>query len=321
MSTPIESVAALTVGTVECVSPDEIKVLLELDAPQATALNTGVPIGFPRVNGYVLIPNQTGAVVGVITWLGVERSQFPKRSGLKDFGLVDLPFPLRKMSLTPVGTLVSGRGGERDQQRYLLKRGISAFPSVGDPVLLPTSEQFRSIIESQGVDGRVHIGVSTLAANATVSVDPNKLFGRHLAVLGNTGSGKSCSVAGLIRWSLECAEKERAALKQDKKTNIERVNARFIILDPNGEYLTTFSDMNARVFKVPHVTPTEFDPEALTVPAWMWNSTANGALLLGLNLVLNSHSFVEPCAKCGLALRFKNQLRCAWAESSGDTKG
>src|SRR5690606_40110513 len=60
-------------------------------------------------------------------------------------------------------------------------------------------------------------------SNATVSVDPDRLFGRHLAVLGNTGSGKSCSVAGLIRWSLEAAKKKRGASP----------NARFIVLDPN----------------------------------------------------------------------------------------
>ncbi len=266
MSTIIERIAALTIGTVESVSPGEIKILLELDAPQATALNTGIPSGFPRINGYVLIPNEVGAVVGLVVWLGVERSAFPKRTGLKDFGLIDLPFPLRKMSLTPVGTLVSTKmkGGEGYQFR--LERGVSVFPSVGDQVLLPTAEQLRSIIESQGSDRRIQIGTSPLAANATVSVDPDKLFGRHLAVLGNTGSGKSCSVAGLIRWSLEKAVEERKQAKMD-----ETVNARFIILDPNGEYLKTFSDLGSgvRVFKVP---PVEEPILPLSIPAWMWNS-------------------------------------------------
>ena len=130
MSKPIEQIAALTVGTVESVSPSEIRVLLEPNAPQATALNTGVPAGFPRINGYVLIPNETGAVVGLVVWLGVERSQFPKRTGLKDFGLVDLPFPLRKICLTPLGTLLATKGAGRTKNAYRLERGISAFPSV-----------------------------------------------------------------------------------------------------------------------------------------------------------------------------------------------
>jgi hypothetical protein len=48
-------------------------------------LNTGVPTGFPRLNGYVLIPNETGATVAHITWIGIERSPYPKRSGFKDW--------------------------------------------------------------------------------------------------------------------------------------------------------------------------------------------------------------------------------------------
>lgn len=127
MSKPIEQIAALTIGTVESVSPSEIRVLLEPNAPQATALNTGVPTGFPRINGYVLIPNETGAVVGLVVWLGVERSQFPKRTGLKDFGLVDLPFPLRKISLTPMATLLARKRAGSGESAYRLERGVFCF--------------------------------------------------------------------------------------------------------------------------------------------------------------------------------------------------
>ena len=87
-----------------------------------------------------------------------------------------------------------------------------------DAVLLPTQSQLRAIVES-GDNRRVRIGVSPLAANAEVKIDPDRLFGRHLAVLGNTGSGKSCSVAGLIRWSMDEARKARAGADP---------NARFI---------------------------------------------------------------------------------------------
>jgi len=263
MSKPIEQIAALTIGTVESVSPLEIRVLLDPDAPQATALNTGVPTGFPRINGYVLIPNETGAIVGLVTWLGVERSQFPKRTGLKDFGLVDLPFPLRKISLTPLGTLIARTGPARGEITYELERGVSAFPGVGDAAQLATAAQLRSIIEaSREEDRRVKIGTSPLPANADVTVDPDKMFGRHLAVLGNTGSGKSCTVAGLIRWSLGGAR----AVRGDN----ERPNARFIILDPNGEYAQAFEDYDGvRRFQV---SPKMEGVQPLVVPAWMWNS-------------------------------------------------
>jgi len=263
MSTPIEQIAALAIGTVESVSPSEIRVLLEPNAPQTTALNTGVPTGFPRINGYVLIPNETGAVVGLVVWLGVERSQFPKRTGLKDFGLVDLPFPLRKISLTPVGTLTVRETDVEGEAAYFLERGVSAFPSVGDTALLPTAAQLRRIIEaSRGEDRRVKIGTSPLAANAAVTVDPDKLFGRHLAILGNTGSGKSCSVAGLIRWSLTAAHAARS--------DGGRPNARFIVLDPNGEYSSAFADWpNVRRFAISATGPMT---EGFHLPAWMFNS-------------------------------------------------
>jgi DNA helicase HerA-like ATPase len=261
MTTPIEWLSNLVIGSVESVSPDEIRVLLELDAPHATALNTGAPTAFPRLNGYVLIPNEAGATVAFIAWMGIERSPYPKRSGFKDFGLIDLPFPLRKMAVSPVGTLTSIRKRGSGTLRFELTRGVAAFPSVGDQVLMPTSEQVEAIVGAGDSDRRVQVGALPMSSNAKIMVDPDKLFGRHLAVLGNTGSGKSCTVAGLIRWSMVAADK---AINDPKK----RANMRFIVLDPNGEYAPAFSDIpdRVRVFK-PGASHNPF-----VLPAWMWNS-------------------------------------------------
>lgn len=256
-TTPIEHLASLRVGTVEYISPDRIEVQLDIESPDSVALNTGMPRCFPRVNGFVMIPIDLGFVVGQITWITIQRSPYPKRSGFQDFGLIDLPFPLRKMELQPVGTLcISDRG-------YKFKRGLETFPSVGDIVILPTEEQLRSIIES-GDNRRVYIGNSPLVGNAKVMIDPDRLFGRHLAVLGNTGSGKSCSVAGLIRWSLESA---KLGLTDKSKS----VNSRFIILDPNGEYSKAFADRpEANIYSV---NVEEGDgKKQLEVPLWFWNT-------------------------------------------------
>lgn len=249
----------LTIGTVEFISPREIKVLLELNAPQNTALNTGVPTLFPKINGFVLIPNEAGALVGIISWIGIEHSPYPKRKGFKDFDLIDLPFPLRKMSVSPLGIL------KKKDNSFEIERGVYSYPSVGDPVIIPTQKQLQAIVENKSDNAKVKIGNSPLAANTPVFVDPDKLFGRHIAVLGNTGSGKSCSVAGLIRWSLEAA-------RENKKDGIENPNARFIILDPNGEYTNTFDDLaKVRKFKV-SLGKNEKSFEQLRVPVWMWNS-------------------------------------------------
>jgi hypothetical protein len=257
---PLAYADSLRIGTIDFVSPDEIKVLLEIEAPDGVALNTGTPRPFPRINGYVLIPSDEGHLVAQVEWITIERSQYPKRRGMQDFGLVDLPYPLRKMSLNPLGCLFYDGTKKNGEEKYRFRRGVESYPTVGDSVLLPSQNQLHAIVKS-GENRRVMIGTSPLAANAEVSIDPDRLFGRHLAVLGNTGSGKSCSVTGLIRWSMDAAKKARGDGSDP--------NARFIVLDPNGEYSNTFRDMSkVRVFAV---EPDE-GIKQLQVPLWFWNS-------------------------------------------------
>ena len=76
---PFEHAGGLRIGTVEFVSPDEIKVGLDIEAPESIALNAGGPRPFPRVNGYLMVPVDDGFLVGQIEWMTVERSPFPKR--------------------------------------------------------------------------------------------------------------------------------------------------------------------------------------------------------------------------------------------------
>jgi len=252
-----DSLRNLSIGTVQSVSPREWRVMLDHDAPHSTAINTGTPTLFPKINGYVLIPNESGALIGLISWIGIENAQYPKRQGFKDFDLIDLPFPQRIMSITPLGELRQQNG------KYFVERGVFNYPSVGDIVILPKREQLQSIVENKDSEACFQIGVAPAAANAPVFVNPNKLFGRHLAILGNTGSGKSTSVAGIIRWSIEHAKKSK---------NKERLNARFIILDPNGEYKNSFDNVaKVRKFRIKLTTETD-GFENLHVPAWLWNS-------------------------------------------------
>ncbi|MFQ3579398.1 MAG: ATP-binding protein [Bacteroidales bacterium] len=257
MNKNFEKIRHINIGTVEFVSTKEIKVLLDTDAPFSTSLNTGVPQQFPRINGFLLIPNEAGALLGIITWIGIEYSSYPKRKGYKDFDLVDLPFPLRKLSLSPLGILKQTENG------YEIERGVYSYPSVGDVVVIPTQEQLKAIVQNKDPNAKVKIGTSPMAANAPIFIDPDKLFGRHLAILGNTGSGKSCSVAGLVRWCLETAKNE---IKNGKN-----INARFIILDPNGEYGNCFEGLgNIKKFEVKIREGEEI--KQLKVPSWMWNS-------------------------------------------------
>jgi uncharacterized protein len=253
----VDALGARVIGTVERVTPDSFTVAINAEAPHATALNTGTPERFPRINGYLIVPHSGGATVGIVSSVRIDRSSFPKQHGPKDSDLVDLPFPQRFAVVTPLGTLQRRYepGGEHN---LVMERGVDIFPSVGDAAHLPGRDQLAAIVGSTD-QAAVPIGRSPLADGLEIRVDPDRLFGRHLAVLGNTGSGKSCSVAGLIRWSIEAAVHEARTWR-----------GRVVVLDPNGEYGNAFADLAADV-RVYKVTPSD-GAQQLRVPAWLWNA-------------------------------------------------
>ncbi|OYT17684.1 MAG: ATPase, partial [Bacteroidetes bacterium 4572_77] len=124
--TPIENQADLRIGVVEFIAPDEIKVQLDIEAPDGIAANAGIPREFPRINSYVIVPNEGGFIVCQVEWIAMEKSNFPKRTGMQDYGLIDLPFPIRKMKIAPLGILKTNSKGA-----FKFQRGVHSFPSIG----------------------------------------------------------------------------------------------------------------------------------------------------------------------------------------------
>ena len=235
------------IGIVDSVSATEVKGYLLDSAPKSVSISgAGISL-FPRINGFLLIPNETGSLVGIVTWIGYNHMR-------TDYD-VNLPKGSRMLSMSILGHISHTLHG------LSFERGTSALPTVGDQILLPDSAQLDCILNQNG-DHCINIGTSPLTGNQTVYVPVNELFGRHLAILGNTGSGKSCTVAGLIRWSIEESEKNCE----------EGPNARFIILDPNGEYQNAFNNLNIDVVRC-SIHDIEHDADQLRVPAWMWTSS------------------------------------------------
>lgn len=307
MTTIVEQIGSFEVGRVESVTAADIRVSLFDETPQVTALNTGVPTAFPRINAYVLIPNETGAVVAVIREIAINRAK--PVPGWLDEAIVDLPFPARLIFTIPFGTLLLEKYDDAGYPQYALERGVPVLPSVGDPVLLPSPTQLRAIVEARSEDRLVEVGTAPFAGNAKVWVHPDKLFGRHVAVLGNTGSGKSCTVAGIIRWSLNAVS---------TKIPSGKPNTRFIVLDPNGEYAQAFSDGTIPVRRL--AVGGTGDVAPLTVPGWLWNgqewaaftAAAAGAqrplLLRALRQLRNAGSTVST-AKAQTIRRYLGYIR------------
>lgn len=74
------------------------------------------------------------------------------------------------------------------------------------------------------------LGRSSIYTNYEVCVDINNLFANHMAVFGNTGSGKSCGVARLVQNIFS-------------NPNLISYNANIFIFDAYGEYKTAFRDL------------------------------------------------------------------------------
>ncbi|MCD7819368.1 MAG: ATP-binding protein [Lachnospiraceae bacterium] len=232
------------VGIVDSVSSYEVKGYLLDSAPRSVSLAGGLTF-FPRINGFLLIPNETGSLVGMISWIGYNH--------LNSENEVALPKGSRMISLSILGHIENSIKGKK------FERGSFSLPTVGDQIVLPSEEELATIIKNDS-EGTISIGTAPLTGNQEIKISINELFGRHIAVLGNTGSGKSCTVASLVRWSIEESIRKRCSSP----------NSRFVILDPNGEYGSAFDDLNVDVLKYT-VQPSD-DSQQLRIPAWMWTS-------------------------------------------------
>lgn len=87
----------------------------------------------------------------------------------------------------------------------------------GTPIT--SEEEVLSMLKSDG------IGTYVYDSSVPISYDPNVMFGKHLGVFGNTGSGKTCTVVSLIQQYIH----------SNPDSDIK-----FIILDVNGEYKAAF---------------------------------------------------------------------------------
>lgn len=249
---------AATVGVVEAVSSNRIEVGIVREAPHGTGLWEGVLQRFPRINSYIVIPSEHGGLLALVVWVGIDANRTSEQDEVSD--LIGMPTPRRRLRAIPLGVLrYNGPSPSSVRSTVNLDRGGLVFPTVGDPVRLPTPAEMRAVIPGFSEhELTIPVGHAVLAADFQVRLNPNRLFGRHLAVLGNTGSGKSCSLAHLLRASASSVSK------------ISSFNA--VILDLNGEYTDVFEDFpdNIRVRRFT-VQPDAPNSEQLRVPYWLWN--------------------------------------------------
>jgi len=240
------------VGRIVAVDAAQVTVELSKDLKAlATSTYEGVSeIG--RINSYIIVPTGAHRVVGMVT-----RVVMSEESQLRaDQMTLSLPTARRHLYATLVGT-IDGTSFEQ---------GVSVFPVLDTPVMMTTKADLAAIFGEPGQDAPpdanrpgycIPIAKSAVFNQYDVKVNPDVFLGKHLAVLGSTGSGKSCTVSTIIQSILE-----QPAVK----------HATFVVFDTNGEYRQAFDEFEGsdRALYLPS-DPLASD-DRLVIPYWFMDS-------------------------------------------------
>lgn len=151
--------------------------------------------------------------------------------------------------------------------------GVIVKPAFSSTVKLISKEKIPMIIgvENYKENQDLYLGVSPIYEGVKIGVNINRFFSNHFAILGSTGSGKSCGVARIIQNIF------------DKRQYVP-YKASLFIFDAYGEYHSAFKDIDKIdpdiSFKA-YTTNTNFsDTDVLKIPLWLLD-VDDIALLLG----------------------------------------
>ena len=193
---------AVPLGRIVSVSGSQAVVLLH--SPDQNEQNPTPPA---EMGTLIKIETPGSVVLGLVSALTVPvPSHDPADAEMK---IIELEF---------VGELPRDEAGNPQSFR----RGISSYPALGHQVFHASNEILARAYACDAATG-VKIGTIVQEPSIPAMVKPDELLGKHLAILGATGTGKSCSVALLLRNILA-----------------KSPNAHLVLLDPHREYAPAF---------------------------------------------------------------------------------
>ncbi|TXL75124.1 DUF853 family protein [Vineibacter terrae] len=220
-------------GTVASVSGSAVSIHLAQSVASGLSIINGRTYRIGQVGSFVRIPQGYQDLFGVVSQVGAKAAPLPQQSVDDDTG--------RWMEVQLVGEAIGGT----------FERGISQYPNIGDGVHLAIESNLRRIYGT-AEQGHIVVGTLSSAESIPAKIALDELLTRHSAVLGSTGSGKSTTIASLLR-SITSPPVDTEAYP----------SARVLMLDIHGEYSTALADV-AKVFSV--------DPQAgeekLLIPYW-----------------------------------------------------
>jgi DNA helicase HerA-like ATPase len=163
----------------------------------------------PEMGTLFAIDTTNTAVLAIVSALSVPVPA--QREGERELWIAELGL---------VGELWKGGDGRAAS----FNRGVSVYPALGDRVRIASQQELElAFCGDKMTSVRVGSIRQDPAISAMIRVD--ELLGKHFAVLGTTGTGKSCTTALILRSILQ-----------------KNPAAHMVLLDPHNEYATAFGD-------------------------------------------------------------------------------
>lgn len=204
------------------------RALIELTVDTTTPLVGDYYAGQP--GSHVKIVFEDHGVIGIVSSVRMECGS-PLSSMARD---TDIGSTCRRIAdCILVGTI-------NEEGRFT--RGVAVYPNVGQAVQMVSTDELRGIYAEFNEFGYA-FGSPTQAKGQRAFINVDRFFGQHIAVLGTTGCGKSCTVVSMLQ----------QALKKYPDTHI-------IVLDLHGEYAAAFPDDVLLI-----------NPDRVELPYWVLN--------------------------------------------------
>ncbi|MDX1540200.1 MAG: DUF87 domain-containing protein, partial [Geminicoccaceae bacterium] len=132
------------------------------------------------------------------------------------------------------------------------QRGVSSYPPLDAPITTVTLRDLAKVY-ARPKASCVHVGRLRHNQKVPAFVLTDSLLGKHFAILGTTGSGKSCAVTVILRSILD-----------------EYPEGHVVLIDPHNEYAQAFADRAELL-----------DPSNLKLPYWLLNFEEISQILIG----------------------------------------
>lgn len=139
-------------------------------------------------------------------------------------------------------------------------RGVATYPLPQQTVYLTPRRELR-FIYGHGKGPSVHLGEHVGTGGTKCFAEMNELLGKHTAILGSTGAGKSGTVAAVIH----------SLLERGAEAGLANWKPRIVVLDPHNEYSAAF----------PGHQKLSTDDGSLVLPYWLLNFSETVALVIG----------------------------------------